>query len=64
MPLFMDVHRNVEGATQDALRESHQKDVDLQGQFDVHYDAGRKSPRNPDARAARQLSGRSRDRQR
>ena len=37
MPLFMDVHRNVGRPTQDELREAHEKDVELQGQFDVQF---------------------------
>lgn len=37
MPLFMDVHRNVEGASQEALRAAHLQDVDLQDRFNVQY---------------------------
>lgn len=37
MPLFMDVHRNVEGASQEALREAHLQDLALQERFDVQY---------------------------
>lgn len=37
MPLFMDVHRNVDGLTADALRAAHLKDVEVQERFHVHY---------------------------
>lgn len=37
MPLYMDVHRNVGRPTQDELRAGHQKDIALQGQFDVQF---------------------------
>ncbi|MBW3552301.1 MAG: DUF4242 domain-containing protein [Gemmatimonadetes bacterium] len=37
MPLFMDVHRNLEGVTAEALRAAHLKDVDVQERFNVQY---------------------------
>lgn len=37
MPLFMDVHRNLEGVTADALREAHLKDLEVQGRSHVQY---------------------------
>lgn len=37
MPLYMDVHRNLEGLTPEALRAAHLKDVDVQQRFQVHY---------------------------
>ena len=37
MPLYMDVHRNLEGVTPDALRAAHLKDVEIQDQYGVHY---------------------------
>lgn len=37
MPLFMDVHRNLEGLTAEALRQAHLKDVEAQARWGVHY---------------------------
>lgn len=37
MPLFMDVHRNVEDATRDGLRAAHLEDLDAQERFNVQY---------------------------
>lgn len=37
MPLFMDVHRNVEGVTREALRAAHLEDLDAQERFNVQY---------------------------
>ncbi|HUF13422.1 MAG TPA: nickel-binding protein [Longimicrobiales bacterium] len=37
MPLFMDVHRNLDGVTSEALRAAHLKDVEVQERFNVHY---------------------------
>ena len=37
MPLFMDVHRNLEGLTAEALRAAHLKDVGVQEKYNVHY---------------------------
>ncbi len=37
MPLYMDVHRNVEGLTPEAVADAHQKDLDVQGKHGVKY---------------------------
>jgi hypothetical protein len=37
MPLFMDVHNKVDGATADAVAGAHMKDVEVQGQYGVKY---------------------------
>ena len=37
MPLFMDVHNKVDGATAEAVAGAHQKDVEVQGQYGVTY---------------------------
>ena len=37
MPLFMDIHRNVEGLTADAVAGAHQADLKIQHQHGVNY---------------------------
>ena len=37
MPLFMDIHRNVNGLTADAVAEAHQKDLETQKKYGVNY---------------------------
>ncbi len=37
MPLFMDVHNKVEGATAQAVAEAHAKDLQTQEQYGVRY---------------------------
>ena len=37
MPLFMDVHRNVEGLTAEAVAGAHKKDLETQAQHGVKY---------------------------
>jgi hypothetical protein len=37
MPLFMDIHKNVEGLSADAAAEAHQKDLEIQGKYGVKY---------------------------
>ncbi len=37
MPLYMDVHKNVEGVTADAVAAAHQKDLEVQEQYGVKY---------------------------
>jgi len=37
MPLYMDTHRNVEGLTEDAVKDAHQADLATQGQYGVDY---------------------------
>ncbi len=35
MPLYMDIHRNVEGLTEKAVAEAHQKDLEVQDKHGV-----------------------------
>ena len=37
MPLYMDVHKNVEGLSAQAVAEAHKKDLETQGQHGVNY---------------------------
>lgn len=37
MPLYMDIHRNVEGITQEALDEAHRKDLEVQAKHGVEF---------------------------
>ena len=37
MPLFMDVHHKVEGATAADVADAHRKDLEVQGEHDVRY---------------------------
>ena len=37
MPLYMDIHKKVEGATADAVADAHIKDLESQGQYGVKY---------------------------
>ena len=37
MALFMDVHKNVEGLTHEAVAAAHQKDLEVQGKYGVNY---------------------------
>jgi hypothetical protein len=37
MPLYMDIHRNVEGLTADAVADAHQKDFEVPGEHGVNY---------------------------
>lgn len=37
MPLFMDVHENLPGATANDVAEAHKKDVEIQDQYGVNY---------------------------
>lgn len=37
MPLFMDIHKNVEGLTVDGVTEAHQKDLAVQEKYGVKY---------------------------
>lgn len=37
MPLFMDVHKNVDGLTADAVIGAHKKDLETQGKYGVNY---------------------------
>ena len=35
--LYMDIHKNVEGLTAEAVIEAHQKDLDVQDEYGVKY---------------------------
>lgn len=37
MPLFMDIHKHVEGATTEAVAGAHQLDVETQAKYGVKY---------------------------
>lgn len=37
MPLYMDIHKNVEGLTAEAVTRAHQKDLEVQGKHGVKY---------------------------
>jgi hypothetical protein len=37
MPLYMDIHDKVEGATATDVADAHRKDLELQGDHDVRY---------------------------
>jgi len=37
MPLYMDVHKNAEGITKEALEEAHQKDIAVQDKYGVKF---------------------------
>jgi hypothetical protein len=37
MPLFMDVHEKVDGATAQAVAEAHKKDLETQSRYGVKY---------------------------
>lgn len=37
MPLFMDIHNNVEGVTKEKLMEAHKKDIEVQGKHGVKF---------------------------
>ena len=37
MPLYMDIHRNIEGLTAEGVTEAHQKDLETQGKHGVKY---------------------------
>ena len=37
MPLYMDVHKNVEGLTQEAVAGAHARDLEVQGKHGVQY---------------------------
>jgi len=37
MPLFMDVHNKVDGLTADAVAGAHQRDLEVQDKYGVHY---------------------------
>ena len=37
MPLYLDVHNKVEGATTEALAHAHRKDLEVQHKYGVNY---------------------------
>lgn len=37
MPLYMDVHKNMQGVTRDEVAEAHQKDLNVQDRYGVNY---------------------------
>ena len=37
MPMYMDIHKHVEGLTPEALAEAHEKDVATQEKYGVDY---------------------------
>jgi hypothetical protein len=38
MPLFMDVHHKVDGLTAEAVAGAHQRDLEVQDAYGVHYE--------------------------
>jgi hypothetical protein len=38
MPLYMDVHRKVDGATPEAVAQAHERDLETQGPYGVQYE--------------------------
>ena len=37
MPLFMDIHKNVDGLTEEAVAGAHAKDLEVQSRHGVKY---------------------------
>ena len=37
MPLFMDIHKGVDGLTAEAVIEAHKRDLEIQGKHGVKY---------------------------
>ena len=37
MPLYMDVHKNVEGLTSEAVASAHARDLEVQGKHGVEF---------------------------
>ena len=37
MPLYLDIHKHVEGLTEDAVAGAHAKDLETQAKYDVKY---------------------------
>ncbi len=37
MPLYMDIHREVDGLTANALADAHKKDLQVGGKYGVKY---------------------------
>lgn len=37
MPLYIDIHRKIDGLTAEAVRGAHQRDLEVQGKHGVDY---------------------------
>jgi len=37
MPLYLDIHKDVDGLTADAVFDAHKRDLEVQGKHDVKY---------------------------
>jgi hypothetical protein len=37
MPLYMDIHKRVDGATTEAVADAHAKDLEIEAKYGVHY---------------------------
>ncbi len=37
MPLYIDIHRNLEGLTAEAVARAHARDLEVQGEHGVEY---------------------------
>jgi hypothetical protein len=37
MPIYMDIHKDVEGLTAEAVAEAHRKDLEVQARHNVKY---------------------------
>jgi hypothetical protein len=37
MPLYLDIHKKIDGLTQDAVAEAHRKDLQVQQKYGVNY---------------------------
>jgi hypothetical protein len=37
MPLFMDIHKDIDGLTVDAVKQAHERDLEVQGDHGVKY---------------------------
>ena len=37
MPLFMDIHKHVDGLTAEAVADAHKKDLETQKKYGVNY---------------------------
>jgi len=38
MPLYMDIHKKVDGATPEGVAQAHEQDLATQGPYDVRYE--------------------------
>lgn len=37
MPLYLDIHRKVEGVTEEAVADAHSRDLGIQAKYGVQY---------------------------